>query len=73
MKFDREGCMPHPDDVVWIDRDNKQHYIPEMDIQYVEAVIRFLDKKGFRNEIPKALFKRYKERHEVVADEFDSI
>lgn len=71
--YDEYGMMPHPDDVVWIDAKGKQHYIPEMDIEYVEAVIRFLNNKGFKNEIPKALFKRYNERHKIVIGEFDEL
>lgn len=66
-------CEPTVDDVIWIDAKGESHYIPDMDISYVEAVIRFLNKEGYRDSIPKALFDRYKERHIEVANEFEEI
>jgi len=66
-----EAYFPHVDDLFWIDKKGKSHDISKMDIEYVEAVIRFLNKKGFRDDIPEALFKRYSERHEVIMEEFD--
>ena len=73
MSKELKTCKPHVDDLVWIDKDGLIHTISEMDISYVEAVIGFLDKKGYRNFIPNALFKRYKERHNIIANEFEEI
>ena len=64
----------HPDDTIWLDTKVNSHVIAEMDISYVEACIRVLHKHGFKKEeMPKALFKRYAQRHAVVREEFDEL
>lgn len=71
-KYDRDGYMPDANDTIWIDRNGVAHDIETMDIDYAEACIRFLHKKGFAvNVIPKALFKRFNQRHAVRANDFD--
>jgi len=54
-------------DTVWIDRKSKLHQIEDMDIDYVAAVLKYLHLHGIkREEMPTALFTRYKERHDVL-------
>lgn len=72
-KYEKKGYMPHPDDIIWIDAKGNRHLIAEMPIEHVEACMRFLNKIGFRNEIPKAFYKRYAERHKLVMEEFDEL
>lgn len=64
---------PHVDDKVWVDKQGMAHEIAKMDTSYGEACIRFLNNKGYRNEIPKALFKRYNQRHDVIKNEFEEL
>ena len=66
-----EELTPHVDDIIWIDAKGISHEISKMDIPYVEACIRFLHKKGFKEMIPRAFFKRFNERHKVLSDEFE--
>ena len=59
------------DDKYWKDASGKTHHIKHMDIPHTEAVIRWLHKHGLI--IPTALYDRYKERHKLVANEFEEL
>jgi len=56
-------------DKQWIDGNGVIHNICEMDIAHVEACIRFCHKNGYVT--PDAFFKRWGERHKVIAKVFD--
>tara|TARA_R110000772_G_scaffold5454_5_gene19509 strand:+ start:601 stop:828 length:228 start_codon:yes stop_codon:yes gene_type:complete len=70
---DHDEYIPHVDDVCWVDKKGTVYNIEDMDIAHVEACIRFLANKGFKAEIPKAFFKRFNERHKVLAEEFEDL
>jgi hypothetical protein len=71
------GCKRidvHANDTIWIDAKGVAHTIANMDIAYVEACLRFLNKHGVnKDNMPKALFERYAQRHEVIANEFEEL
>ena len=59
----------HFDDEIWFDSKGKGHVIALMDIDYVEAVLRYLHNHGLhRSEMPKALFTRFNQRHNMITN-----
>lgn len=71
---DFDERLPSVEDKYWKDGKGKLHHIPHMKIEHVEACIRLLFNRGYKpEEIPKAFFKRYKQRHEIITNDFEDL